>query len=333
MLLVLVCVRHGNMDQPGDNGAPPSLGSLLVHIPALGTMIVDQLVAGVQPAGSEAVATERALVSLAQCNRALHCAAAGALRARRSLRSGRPGGRAKVFNLQSNPALSLGRGRGRGQSDGNSVAVVATKRLRDMYLEEELYGPNGDEEDEQEEGDENQAWLANDQLRTVYQREAIVGIPLSKFYSRRGIDPATGLPGARHLDLVIGHEQYRAVDVFLLVDDGAGQLRAVKTHCEYGDMLPMHGWAAIEVHGLTYFHAFPDIRYCHVLAGSKLWQRWLSTRPSEGHHLYATVEEERLESMGASALMDIFLQGQPNDAAWEPGDTFIGWSSLHPLMV
>eukprot|EP01043_Picozoa_sp_COSAG02_P008928 COSAG02_NODE_295_length_25421_cov_88.063226_11_plen_328_part_00 len=326
------------VDQPGDDGAPPSLGSLLLQIPALGTMIVDQLVAGVQPAGTEAVATERALVSLAQCSRTLHRAVAGALMARRSLRSGRPGGRAKIFTLQSNPAQALGlglghgRGRGRGQSDAKSVAVVATKRLHEMYLEEELYGPNGDE-DAQDEDDENPAWLTNDQLRSVYQREAIVGIPLSKFYSRRGIDPSTGLPGARHLDLVIGHEQYRAVDVFLLVDDGAGQLCAVKTHCEYGYMLPMPGWAAIEVHGLTYFHAFPDIHYCHVMTGSKLWQRWLSTRPSEGHQLYAMVEEPRLESMEASALMDVFLQEQPIDAEWEPGDTFIGWSSLHPLMV
>eukprot|EP01043_Picozoa_sp_COSAG02_P042452 COSAG02_NODE_3611_length_6484_cov_172.449178_2_plen_98_part_00 len=63
-----------------------SLGGLFLQIPALGTMIVNQLVAaGVQPAGSDAVATERALASLAQCSKKLHRDVAGALRVRRSL--------------------------------------------------------------------------------------------------------------------------------------------------------------------------------------------------------------------------------------------------------
>ena len=331
-------------DQPDDDvGAALSLGWLLLQIPALGTMIVSQLVAGVQPAGSDAVATERALASLAQCSKKLHHDVAGALRGRRSLRSGRPGGRAKVYTL-TDPARSfgLGLGRGRGQSDGRAVAVAATKRLHDMYVEAELYG-SGDhgedeeqqqQEEEEEEGEEP-AWLANDQLRSVYQREAIIGIPLSTFYGRRGIDPSTGLPGARHLDLVIGHEDYRAVDVFVLVDDGAGRLFALKSHCEYGYMLPMPGWAAIEVHGLTYFDGFPDMRYCHVMPGSKLWQRWLPTRPTEGHRLYATIEELSSQSTGAVALIDVLLREEPGDAEWEPGDAenLIGWSPVHPLIL
>lgn len=317
-----------------DGGAALSLGALLLQIPALGTMIVNQLAVGAHVAGPEAVTVERALVSLAQCSKALYRTAAGALKTRQTLRSGRPVGRAKVFCLQSEPCLGLGLGRGRGRGRGQSdVAVVATKRLHDMYSDAELDPPGGDDD----EGD-HPAWLADDSARSVYQREALVGIPLAIFYSRRGIDSTIGLPGARHLDLVIGHEDYRAVDIFVLVDSGDGQLCAMKTHCEYGYMLPMAGWAAIETHGLGYFHAFPDMRYCHVSPGSKLWQHWLPTRPGEGHHLYVSVESlwptagDTTEDRGLT-LMDALLREQPGDAEWEPDDAVIGWSSVHPLMM
>jgi hypothetical protein len=88
---------------------------------------------------------------------------------------------ARAFCLRKEVALLIGGGLGRGRggcggaAGAGCVSVHATKRLFDMYAEAEHAEPAGGGG-----GDGGTApppWLADDAVRSVYQREAVDGTP------------------------------------------------------------------------------------------------------------------------------------------------------------